>query len=114
MTGELPHFRQRPYDVAHHYAARVLTAPGRDKTSLRQLIRYEDGHFRAIFSLDYFTLAEGQVAPTRSQWGSLKKKFKRHDRQVFVFKEHGLLTFQGAPCGYVDFGFLASGAPDST
>jgi len=107
MSGDLPRFKQRPFDAVHKYAAGVLTAPQRDKTSLRQLIPYGDGHYRAIFSLDYFTLAEGQAAPTRSQWGSLKKKLKRHDRRVFVFKDHGLITCQGAPCGYVDFGFLA-------
>lgn len=107
MSDNLPRFHPRPYDAVHRFAATVLTAPGRGKTSLRQLNRYEDGHFRAIFSLNYFTLEEGQSAPTRSQWNSLKKKFKRHDQRVFIFKDHGLLTFQGVPCGYVDFGFFA-------
>ena len=83
------------------------------ETCLRELIAYQDGHYRAIFDLGYFQLAEGQSAPSKSQWGSLKKRLKRHDLRLFVFKECGTLAAQaGTPRGYVDFGFFAGPATE--
>ncbi len=105
-TAALPAFQKRPYSAAREYIAAVLTPPGA-ATALRELLPQEDGHFRAIFAAAYFTLPEGQPEPSRSQWNTLKKRMKRHDRRVFIFKAHELVTYRGETCGVVDFGFLA-------
>lgn len=108
MSNDLPRFRKYPFDMAHSFASAVLTNPHRSpKTYLRKLVPQEDKHFRAFFAPEYFALAEGETEPSRSQWSSLKKKLKRHDRRVFVFKDHGSAQCDGKPCYYVDFGFFA-------
>lgn len=110
MNG-LPTFQRRSVERVQHYAQRVLTNEYQTppQIHLRTIIPYDDGHFRALFSKDYFILPAGQTEPTKSQWNSLKKKFKRHDPAAFVFKEHGVTTCAEAEerCLYIDFGFLA-------
>lgn len=108
---DLPEFASRPYKQVHGYIARVLTNErAAQVSSLERLIVHDDGHFRAVFRPDYFTLVEGATAPTSSQWNTLKKRMKRIDRSVFIFKEHGDLPCESVPetCYYVDFGFLRS------
>jgi hypothetical protein len=103
---DLPPFLHRFHATTHDYASRVFTSPGQDFSHLLDLIQYEDEHFRAIFRVGFFVLAEGASEPSKSQWNTLKKRMKRIHKGVFVFKEHGLLEHQGQACGYVDFGFL--------
>lgn len=115
-SDTLPKFRPRPPESVRVFAARVLLPHDDgtrevDTTFLRDLIAYPDGHFRVIFGLDYFVLADGATEPTKSQWNTLKKKFKRYDAQVFMFKEHGLLTHDNEACGYLEFGFFVHPAP---
>jgi hypothetical protein len=72
------------------------------------LVEYPDGHYRALFDPALFVLPAGQSAPSKSQWNNLKKRMKRHEPLVFVFKEHGEATGgDGSQCYYVDFGFFA-------
>ena len=68
----------------------------------------EDGRCRAIFKKSYFVLQDDNTEPSKSQWSTLKKKLKRHNRGVFVFKETGEITCHDNlenDCFYVDFGF---------
>jgi hypothetical protein len=106
---ELPAFRARKYDQVLAFVTQVFThADNPEQSYLQRLIENRDSHYRAIFRLDYFT---GATTPTKSQWNSLKKKLKRHDKQVFVFKEVGTIECEpndtANHCGYVDFGFFA-------
>jgi hypothetical protein len=69
-----------------------------------------DHHFRVIFKSTQFHIHEGHDSPTKSQWSSLKKRMKRHDTNVFVFKETGKADCPDEQseddCYYVDFGFF--------
>ena len=90
MTSDLPVFRK----VKHSYSAEprqlaVLSSPR--GAALLRLIEFEDNHFRAIFDQSYFQLQDGKTAPSKSQWSTLKKKFKRRNRSIFVFRAHGEL-----------------------
>lgn len=104
----LPRFVSRNLHQVQSLAARVLTGHEDEQTHLVQLLHYDDRHYRAIFHPDYFALQPGHEAPTRSQWNSLKKKFKRYDRSIFVFKETGETSCPDGPyrCYYIDFGFV--------
>ncbi len=108
---DLPNFQPRSFEAAFDFISAILTTKDHpDDTLLVELIQYDDGHYRAVFDPAYFTLQPGEAQPTRSQWNTLKKKLKRHDPTVFVFKEHGEVACEGAEggrCYYVDFGFLA-------
>ncbi len=69
----------------------------------------DDGRCRAIFKKSYFVLQEGNTEPSKSQWSTLKKKIKRHNRGVFVFKETGEIACSPESetmCYYLDFGFF--------
>ncbi|MGB1288962.1 MAG: hypothetical protein ACPG7F_20680 [Aggregatilineales bacterium] len=112
---ELPDFEKRKTFKVMPYMTKVL-AGGGDASALLKLIDYEDGHFRAIFKSTYFVLQGDATEASKSQWSTLKKKMKRHDSQVFIFKEHGSLDCStvNAPgamsdkfeCYYLDFGFF--------
>lgn len=108
---DLPKFHRRPREAVLAYLDDVLTNPRADRpgSALVMLEAFDDGHYRAVFHLDYFVVAEGRAEPSRSQWSTLKKKMKRHHPGVFVFKEHGIIPAEGDadPLGYVDFGFFA-------
>lgn len=68
----------------------------------------DDGRCRAIFKKSYFVLQGDNTEPSKSQWSTLKKKLKRHNRGVFVFKETGEIDCQeglDSECFYIDFGF---------
>jgi hypothetical protein len=106
--SDLPSFRARPTQAVIEYISDVLTQ-GASETAFVRLVEYDDNSYRAVFRRAYFTLPEGQTAPSKSQWNSLKKKMKRHDPRVFIFKEHGETgceTDEGNDCYYVDFGFF--------
>jgi hypothetical protein len=99
----LPGFKTRRPEEVEVYTTQMLTHSDEPERSyFQRLETFDDGHYRAIFSLEYFRKTD---EPTKSQWNSLKKKMKRHDKQVFIFKEHGLFTGENA--GYIDFGFFA-------
>ncbi len=110
---ELPRFKARNREAVLDFIAEVLTNRQRpDQTCLVELVAYRDGHYRAIFDPAYFVLLEGQQQPSKSQWNSLKKKMKRRDRRVFIFKEHGEVPCPrdhggAGRCYYLDFGFFA-------
>lgn len=109
---DLPTFQPRSLDAVRGYAARVFTRHEPDDdgaTALLHVIAYPNGHYRACFDPAYFTLPDGQTSPSKSQWSTLKKKMKRHDRGVFVYKVYGRTTLpDGRPCCYVDFGFFTA------
>ncbi len=104
----LPQFKARPLAYARSLAADALTLPGAfdNPTQLVELIAYDDGHYRALFDPAYFVLPEGQSEPSKSQWNTLKKRFKRRNPQVFTFKEHGTFETSERKLYYVDFGFF--------
>lgn len=106
---DLPKFKPRHLDAVAGFISEVLVNrhQGPD-TCLRELITYKDGHYRAVFDLAYFQPGAEPGAPSKSQWSSLKKKLKRHDPRLFVFKECGVVTAKdGVVRGYIDFGFFA-------
>jgi len=105
---DLPAFKERPRDQVMALVHRVLMLDSHsDHSYLHELTAYNDGHYRVLFDPAYFVLQPGQAEPSKSQWSSLKKKFKRHDPSVFVFKEHGSQTIKGKTYAYLDFGFFA-------
>ena len=108
--NRLPAFAPRDYEKVLKLMTDILTPSHLDESTLIQLTSFEDGHFRAIFNPSYFVLNDGQEIPSKSQWNTLKKKLKRHDKRIFVFKEHGTIKHQKNESQqyYVDFGFFVS------
>ena len=108
MHDELPAFRKVKRSYAASFIHGVLSGPR--GSALRQLIEYDDNHYRAIFAADYFQMTDGRSEPSKSQWSTLKKKIKRRNRSAFIFRQHGGANCQtGDPverCLYLDFGFL--------
>jgi len=106
--SDLPDFQKWRYQDVHQYISRVLTNSA-GKSTLQQLIAHDDGHYRAIFNEDYFSLSDERAEPSKSQWSTLKKRMKRVQRNVFVFKETGEIPCAkgDASCYYIDFGFFA-------
>ena len=107
---ELPKFKAHRQEEVVNFITQVLSYPNKPEESyFRRLVEYEDGHYGVFFSLGYFVSTE---IPTKSQWNSLKKKLKRHDRKVFVFKDHRITPCNAPnntnPCGYLEFGFFAN------
>lgn len=113
MDHELPEFQRR----AKQKVLPLLNDVFRGQVV--ELLDYPDGHFRVILKADVFTLQPGENAPTRSQWSTLKKRLKRRDKQIFIFKDSGSLPCpKAAPvqnaegddaapiCYYLDFGFF--------
>ncbi len=120
MNDELPRFRKRRYADVMQFINRVLTNPAVGSQShLYRLIEYDDGHYRAIFSPAYFQHADRWTEPSKSQWNTLKKRMKRYQKRVFVFRTYGEIdcssgemhssTTDNGPCYYLDFGFFAYG-----
>jgi hypothetical protein len=105
---DLPKFRPRPYEHVQSLMAKVfLNERVDEETQLVEVIAYEDGHYRAVFTPSYFILAEGQGEPSKSQWNTLKKHAKRYNEHLFVFKEYGEVECSTSPrCYYLDFGFF--------
>jgi hypothetical protein len=105
MDYDLPEFEKRPQYLVLPYVKAVFTG------SFLQLQEYDDGHYRIIFKSIYFVLQGDNTAPSKSQWSTLKKKMKRHNKGVFIFKEVGKVDCEieaaDYACYYVDFGFFA-------
>ena len=110
----LPEFRKTKHAIVTIYINRILS--GHSGNSLLKLIEYDDHHYRAIFRSSYFVI-QGDVSDiTKSQWNTLKKKMKRHDKSVFIFKDYGKIdcaskldgstTPQDYDCLFIDFGFM--------
>ena len=105
---DLPAFKERQRDKVMELVHRVLMLDSHsDHSYLHELTVHNDRHYRVLFDPAYFVLQPGQTEPSKSQWSSLKKKFKRHDPNVFVFKEHGNVTIDGKSYSFMDFGFFA-------
>lgn len=112
---ELPEFQNRKMHIVLPYMTRLLGMSG--GSAIVKLINYDDKSFRVIFKSTFFQLQEGETKPTKSQWSTLKKRMKRHDQSVFVFKKHGEIDCREAgdgvsdtrdyDCLFIDFGFLA-------
>jgi len=111
MRHELPKFQK----VRRHFAADFINdaLSGPRGACLIKLIEYDDHHFRALFRRSYFELIDGADMPSKSQWNTLKKKLKRRNRRVFVFRDYGSLACSeyasvgsDQVCLYLDFGFL--------
>ena len=111
MHSDLPEFRK----VKRRYAASIFHSAlsGPQGSALLQLLEFDDHHFRAVFDLSYFQLVEGNTMPSKSQWNSLKKRLKRRDRTIFIFRQYGPIdckaqgkTLSADICLYIDFGFL--------
>ncbi len=100
--NELPEFEKRP-------RARVMPLM-RDVFGLNMvsLEEFPDGHYRVTFRRGVFTLTDEAEEPSRSQWTTLKKRLKRRDHRVFVFRDHGKVpcAAAGDECYYLDFGFF--------
>jgi hypothetical protein len=103
--SSLPRFKVLQHDTVLAFISGILTHSA--KSSLRDLVQYPAGHYRVIFDPSYFNLQAGQTEPSKSQWNTLKKKLKRHDPRIFVFKEYGATTHEGEQCYFLDFGFFA-------
>lgn len=100
--NELPEFDKRD-------SGRVLTlVKSIFGSHFAKLDTFDDGHFRVVFQPAYFTLHEGATEPSKSQWSSLKKRIKRRDRLIFIFKETGKVQcgVGDDTCYYIDFGFF--------
>ncbi len=111
---QLPEFKKRKMHIVVPYMTQILGMSG--GSGLIKLIEYEDNSFRAIFKSTFFNLQEGETKPTKSQWSTLKKRMKRHEYKVFVFKKHGEIDCEEAgdnvslnrdyDCFFIDFGFF--------
>lgn len=111
MSKDLPKFRK----VKRSYAAALIhqALSGPRGAALLQLVEFDDHHYRAVFDLNHFQLAEGNQLPSKSQWNSLKKRLKRRDRSIFIFREYGRIdcesqgkSLAAKTCLYIDFGFM--------
>lgn len=106
-NDDLPEFEKREMYLVLPFAKQIFGK------NLIKLIPYDDGHYRAIFKPSYFTMADGQSNPSKSQWSTLKKKFKRHNKGVFLYRETGKIQCNDQnpadepQCVYIDFGFFA-------
>lgn len=105
MSQDLPEFEARNVKDVQPFVHSIFG------NNLEDLIVYEDGHFRAIFAETQFTLTEDKPEPSKSQWSTLKKKFKRRDSSAFVFRKTGKAQCSEASdeakqCYYIDFGFF--------
>lgn len=111
MRQGLPNFQKVRRHVAADFISDALSGPR--GACLIKLIEYDDHHFRAVFHRRYFELIDGADMPSKSQWTTLKKKLKRRNRRVFVFREYGSVACSeyaafgpDQVCLYLDFGFL--------
>ena|SRR5258708_7201248 len=104
---DLPAFRRhRHSDVVDYISEILINEKSAEDSCFIDLLDYEDGHYRVLFKPRYFSLQDGQTGPTKSQWNSLKKKMKRRDSTVFVFKVYGEVGTKDKQY-FLDFGFLS-------
>jgi hypothetical protein len=110
---DLPPFkRRRRADVLAYISAIFINEKETEVSQVTDLIEYGDGHYRVLFNPAYFVLNQDQAEPTKSQWNSLKKKMKRRESTVFVFKEYGEVGTKEKQY-YLDFGFLPELPPSA-
>jgi hypothetical protein len=104
QMSDLPEFEKRSRNKTMTMMTAVFSSHFVD------LKQFEDGHFRVIFKSGVFTFAEEQTEPSNSQWSTLKKRLKRRDHQLFVFKDNGKTKCPPesgeGDCYYLDFGFF--------
>ncbi|RMG76179.1 MAG: hypothetical protein D6711_04740 [Chloroflexi bacterium] len=97
--SDLPEFDKHvPFHKANSFAIQIFG----DK--FVNLHAHDDGHYRVVFKKSFFTLTQDNTEPTKSQWNTLKKRMKRINKRVFIFKEHGETSEDHY---YMDFGFFA-------
>jgi hypothetical protein len=101
-VSDLPEFEKRPLARVMPLIHDVFGA------SLVSLEAFEDGHFRVVFRRHVFTLPEETSEPSRSQWTTLKKRLKRRDRRIFIFRDYGKVSHEqpSEALYYIDFGFF--------
>jgi hypothetical protein len=107
-SNDLPEFEAQSPGRVKHYVKDIFGS------SLLDVIEYEDGHYRAVFKSTYFTLHDDATEATKSQWNTLKKRMKRHNKEIFIFKEYGEVDCdmlygdqqRDYSCLYMDFGFF--------
>jgi hypothetical protein len=107
---DLPQFKPRKHDDVVVFISKILVNERSAESHFIDLLDYDDGHFRVLFKPSYFTLQDGETEPTKSQWSSLKKKLKRHEPAVFVYKEHGEVGTKEKQY-FLDFGFMGNQSP---
>lgn len=106
---DVPEFEKRQAFKVLPLMTSVFSEGGAN--SFVRLLTFPDGHFRAIFRRSYFVMQGAATEPTKSQWNTLKKRLKRRDHRIFIFKEHGTVrcddaSNSDADCLYLDFGFF--------
>lgn len=99
----LPQFERQDFVGVEDLVSKIFTNHASDETHFVTLVEGENNAYRVLFDSGYFVLPEGQEHPSKSQWNTLKKKFKRHNPRIFVFKDYGY-TLDGL-C-FLDFGFF--------
>lgn len=111
MSNELPRFRKVKRGYAASIVQSVLSGPG--GSALLQLVEFDDNHFRVVFDIKQFNLVNAGDLPSKSQWNTLKKRLKRRDRSIFIFREYGQIDCAAGgkrlaadTCLYLDFAFL--------
>lgn len=97
---DLPTFRKSHYDYAENYAQQVFG------DAFQMLSAQTGDYFRVLFLPSYFVLQDDRTEPSKSQWNTLKKRMRRINPQVFVFKAHGETQVDEQTLYYMDFGFL--------
>ena len=95
----LPEFTLVPHERLMHYMREIFGL------AYHKVFDFPDRHYRVLFSAGYFHIQEGATDPSKSQWSTLKKKMKRHNQRVFVFKEYGSQQDDGERYYYLEFGF---------
>jgi hypothetical protein len=96
----LPQFKETHKGYAIQYAQKVFG------NALIGVNRQGNGYFRVMFTQVYFTIQPGNDAPSKSQWGTLKKRMKRVNKGVFVLRKSGTIQHEGKDVYFMDFGFL--------
>ncbi|MFZ4814718.1 MAG: hypothetical protein ACOYL5_09290 [Phototrophicaceae bacterium] len=102
MTYEddLPELSRRPMVYVQNYARTVFGVAFHGLTEIKA------NAYRAFVLPSYFTLQPGNTEPSKSQWSTMKKRMKRINGGIFVFKQVGETLHNGARCYYVDFGYF--------
>lgn len=97
MEQNLPEFQKKAKDKVLMFVTQVFGGE-----NIVNLVQFDDGHFRITFKSSFFEMKEEQTEPSKSQWSTLKKRMKRRDHKVFIFKTYGTIDTHY----YLDFGFF--------
>lgn len=106
----LPDLAYRDLESVQAFSERALhRGDAAEETSFLGIDALPAHVFRAYFDPAFFTLAEGQSEPSKSQWNTLKKRMKRLHPLVFVLRNYGEIDHESfGKCCYIDFGFFKS------